>query len=49
MDRGKDGIKVEMGEERSHLRFLRREDLKWQRGDVITVEGNLCRRYRKLT
>ncbi len=37
MDRGKDGIKVEMGEERSHHRFLWREELRWQRGDVITV------------
>ncbi len=40
MDIGNDGIRVEMGEERSHPRFLWREELRWQRGDVITVEGN---------
>jgi hypothetical protein len=32
---------VERDVERRHLRFLRREELRWQRGDVITVGGYL--------
>ena len=32
---------VERDVERSHLRFLGREGLRWQREDVIIVEGYL--------
>ena len=32
---------MERHSEMSHLRFLRREELRWQRGDVIIVEGYL--------
>jgi len=28
---------IERGSDMSHLRFLRKGDLRWQRGDVITV------------
>lgn len=32
---------VEGGVERSYLRFLRREGLRWQRGNVITAAEGL--------
>ena len=41
MDGGKNEMGVERDVERSHLRFLGREELRWQRGDAITVEGYL--------
>jgi len=34
-------MEVERDVERSHLRFLGRGELGWQRGDVITMEGYL--------
>ena len=41
MDAGEDEAGVERDGERSHLRFLRREEFKVVRGNVITVEGYL--------
>ena len=41
VDRGKNERGVERGVEGSHLRFLRREELRWQRGNVITVAEGL--------
>lgn len=39
--RGEGVREVERDGDMSHLRSLRREDLRWQRKDVITVEGYL--------
>jgi len=41
VDRGEDERGVERDAERSHLRFLRKEELRWQRGDAITVAEGL--------
>jgi hypothetical protein len=35
------GGEIEREVNMSHLRFLRKGDVRWQRGDVITVEGYL--------
>ena len=41
MDRGELKGEIEREADMSHLRFLRKGDVRWQRGDVITVEGYL--------
>jgi hypothetical protein len=37
VDRERLKEEIERGSDMSHLRFLRKGDLRWQRGDVITV------------
>ena len=41
MDRGELKGEIQREADMSHLRFLRKGDLRWQRGNVITVEGYL--------
>jgi len=41
VDRGEDEMGVERDVEKSHLRFLGREEFRWQRGNVITVAEGL--------